>query len=470
MTTVDAENTAPIPASRPLSWYFAIVTAVLLTIPIFVGNIRHLPIIPQWFLFFLILPVFLQNIRKPLNVTFVILLLAGLVSLIAANFIGPDPAFNWHVFFANTSELLLWNLFALSFVFLGKKVADRWGLKRIVKLLAVSSTVFLVVIAMPLIVSGTPVRILSPIDGTASLNVHFLGFPIYASYGVNSLVPLLCLQAAIICASIYVLSRYLAFVFTAGLMCAVYLTIGSENRASQLSIALLVMPICWIIWRQHRWPRTVLVMIAFSLAFALLFVRGIGENRMAESVKDVTKSVINDVAPSLTRTEQPSVGSDSAVKPKSMDAVSTGRITIWRHAFNEWLEHPIIGNGFSTFGRYGGDVPDGIQQNTTAHFYYLNELWKGGLTFFIPLLVFIYIAVRGAWLNRSAGFPVERAFLACAVLMAFTLQSFVWDFLTLPSGGSLAWFLLGAMSSGEPSASKIADCSLVQVGAGRHEI
>jgi O-antigen ligase len=271
--------------------------------------------------------------------------------------------------------------------------------------------------------------------------VHFLGLPIYATYGVNSLVPLFCIQAAIICASIYGSPKPIALLLAAGLACAVYLTIGSENRASQLSLVLLVVPICWILWHKLRWHRTVLIAIALCVAFILLVMRGMGEHRLMTSIQEAAESITG-------------VGESDSQSPyqeaKKIDAISTGRITIWRYAFNEWRNHPIIGNGFSTFGRYSDVVPDNVRQNTTAHFYYLNALWKGGLIFVVPLMVLIGIAVWGAWASRGLGFAVERAFFACAVVMAFTFQSLVWDFLTLPSGGSLAWFLLGMMVSREP--------------------
>lgn len=427
-------------ASRPLSPYFAVLIAVLLTVPVYVGNIRHLPIIPQWFLSVLILFAFLRTIREPLNIAFMALAFAGFASIATANLVELDARFDWHTFFANMSELILWNLFALSFIFLGKMAADQWGLKRVARLLAISSAVFLVVITVPLIISGAPVRALSMIDGTASLNVHFLGLPIYATYGVNSLVPLFCIQAAIICASIYGTPKPIALLLAAGLACAVYLTVGSQNRASQLSLALLVVPICWILWHKLRWHRTVLIGIALCVAFVMLVTRGTSEHRLVTSLQEVSQSITGGESGNLSPHQE----------VKKIDTISTGRVTIWRFAFNEWLSHPIIGNGFSTFGRYGGDVPDDVKQNTTAHFYYLNELWKGGLIFIIPLVALIGIALRSAWASRGLGFAVERAFFACAIAMAFTFQSFVWDFLTLPSGGSLAWFLLGMMASREP--------------------
>jgi len=183
-------------------------------------------------------------------------------------------------------------------------------------------------------------------------------------------------------------------------------------------------------------------------------LQGTGEVRLFTSIKDMSETIHADVAGHADTSTKKSIDDnarsiDGDVTAKSIDDVSTGRLTIWRYAFDEWLESPIIGNGFSTFGRYRiYKIPKSVTENTTAHLYYLNVLWKGGIIFFVPLIVLIAISFRYAWVNRMRGSSTERYFFFCAVLGAFTFQSLIWDFLILPSGGALAWFLLGAITVG----------------------
>ena len=135
-----------------------------------------------------------------------------------------------------------------------------------------------------------------------------------------------------------------------------------------------------------------------------------------------------------------------------LDALTTGRSVLWGAAWNEFKASPVFGNGFSSFGRYSMEtvaaLPEYLRSNTTAHMYYLNTLWKGGVLFGLPMFLFIFMAFASAW--NAYRRPVSRRWLfgLFGAVIVFAAPSITWDILMVPSAGAMAWFVLGVLGVG----------------------
>ncbi len=409
----------------------AILAAVSLTVPLSFGLAYGYELNPAYLLAPLIAWVFFTDRYTALNTAFLCAALAGLASIVVANMIDPGH------FVDNTANLVIEVLFAPSFLFLGREISGRIGLSKLVTTLAIPSAIFLIVCAVPLLLSGTPVRATNP-DGTVFLDIHFLGLPVYAVFGINSLAPLFCIQVAIIAGAVYRSNRYLLALFAAGIVCGVFLAIGSQSRAAMFAI-LLVIPFVAIYVASHlKLPLAPsAIVVASFLAAGTMAIGGQGNGRLAGSFQALAHG-----------SELPA---GAKADGNEVDTLTTGRSAIWHMALDEFRASPVIGNGFSGFGRFDkseDQLPESLRANTTAHLYYLNVLWKGGVLFALPFLVFTLLAFRAVWRGRQRPASSPWIFSLCGVVMMFTFPSLTWDILIIPSAGALAWFLLGAL--GDP--------------------
>lgn len=414
--------------------------AAALSIPVSFGAYYNFELNPAYLLAPFIAYAMWQSREEWTTRIFVVSGVCGLISVVAVHLMSPGNLKGTIV------ELLAWMLFAPSFLFLGRLIP----LKPLVYWTAVLSASFLIIITLPLLATGEPVRAIYSVMtnghgiGTSYINVTFFGLPVYATFGVNSITPLFCLQAALICGGIYTARPLIAAFLSAGLMCAVVLIVESDSRTGQATLIMLCIAVAsFAIWRRDLRKRSIAVAAALILATPVVALRGMGESRLIVAVYDTV---------GLVKTEEQSTPNGSEVPPvfdstagdeegKNIATVTTGRTTLWQAAIADLKHSPFFGNGFAAFGRFF-PAPN-AEGNTTTHFYYLTIPWKGGVIFAVPFFAFIGLALYSAWRARNRS--PEWYFAATGVALMFLLPSLTWDILMIPSAGALAWLILGSL-------------------------
>jgi len=399
-------------------------------------SVHSKTIAPTFFLAPLIASAMWMSRTDLVTRAFVFAGLCGLVSIGVINLVSPGDLKN------NLAQLVMWTMFNPAFVFLGRVLP----LKKTVFWLAVGSTIYLIGVTAPLLLSGDPTRAINTLPfrgqgpGTVYLDVDFLGLPSYASFGVNSLVPLFCIQAAIICGAMHAHSGPIRTIFATAIACAAMLIIESDSRAAQGTLIFLSLSVGGYAFadRKHL-TATFLIVASLAAGMALSDLRATEHGRLAALVGDIRQGIElqseNGKTPKGVAARQ-----SKATSMPSMETVTTGRTILWSAAIDDFVHSPIFGNGFADFGRF---FPTETGQNTTAHCYYLTILWKGGLFFAVPFAIFVGLALRRAWRLRERS--SEWYFAATAVVLMFLLPSLTWDILLIPSAGALAWFLLGLL-------------------------
>ncbi len=231
------EGSTASPFSNRPDWQILIVSLAL-AIPVSLGVYRGYEFNSAFALAPFIAIIYFRSLRDRLNMAFAAAATGGALSIIIGNLINPGNLAG------NIEGLLFGCLFAPSFMFLGRYLVDRKGLKTLVMWLAFCSTAFLITIIIPLLLMGEQVRGVDK-AGHSFINVSLFGLPVYASYGVNSLAPLFAIQAAVLCGALIVANRYLKVFFAFGLASAVYLVVGAESRGAQLGAFLIIPAILW---------------------------------------------------------------------------------------------------------------------------------------------------------------------------------------------------------------------------------
>ena len=127
-------------------------------------------------------------------------------------------------------------------------------------------------------------------------------------------------------------------------------------------------------------------------------------------------------------------GSDPLLRSTGMSVAtsdfSTGRKEFWRVAIKIFLDHPIMGVGFDSFGvafsKY--DPSSGLFRVEQAHNDYLQMLADGGIVAFACVVGFLYLLVGkslAAVSETSEGFPRGASIGAFAGCVAMMVHSFV---------------------------------------------
>lgn len=409
------------------------VIALLLTIPIVLFTAINYDINPA----FCLAPVIaFTMLRKPGRVwlCFFCAFFSGVISILLANELSPDGAMGRH-FLA-----LVLIMFAPSFIFCGKYVSERVDLQRIIFWLAAFSAIFVVVVAGRVLILNEPVRIYFGPLGLAAMNAEFLGLPVFATFGVLSLADLICIQAVIICGAAFgsIAKPIERWAFIVAFGCAVFLVLGSDSRSAQILIAWIVGSVIVFGWKNPAMRSLAkYALIAAVVAGVLTYARGMNENRMASSIRGIAgMHGAHDSGKSIEELRA------------QADAFATGRVELAIAGVEEVIKSPIIGNGFSSYGRYEGPGASKIlAANTSTHIYYLTLIWKGGIIFFIPFIAMLLVNLYESWTARRFTLATpERFFTWSAVLMTFGPMALAWDILIVPSAGALAFFLFGALS------------------------
>lgn len=410
------------------------VIAFLLTVPIVLFAVMNYDINPAFFLAPVIALIMLTHYSKVWALFFASAL-CGAASILLANHIAPDGELLRH-FLA-----LILLMFAPSFIFLGQYLSGRHTIQKVIFWLSVFSAIFIVAITARILILDQPVRVYVGPLGLAVMNAEFFGLPVFATFGVLSLTDLFCIQAVILCGAVFgsVANSLCRWMFIVAFGCAIFLVLGSDSRSAQMLIAWIVGSVIFFGWRHPAMRRLAAYMLLAAIfAGALTYARGMNENRMAASIKELG---------GFTGTPKKS-GESVEVLRAQADAFATGRIELAIAGVNEVIKSPLIGNGFSSYGRYDGPGASKIlSANTSTHVYYLTLIWKGGVIFFIPFLAMLLLNLVQAWRARAHTLPTpERFFTWSAVLMTFGPMALAWDILIVPSAGALAFFLFGSLS------------------------
>lgn len=410
------------------------VIAFLLTVPIVLFSVMNYDINPVFFLAPVIAIIMLKSYNK-IWALFFASALCGAASILLANHIAPDGALLRH-FLA-----LILLMFAPSFMFLGQYLSSRHNLQKIIFWLSVFSAIFILVITIRILILGEPVRVYIGPLGLAAMNAEFVSLPVFATFGVLSLADLFCIQAVILCGAVFgsAASSLYRWIFIVAFGCAIFLVLGSDSRSAQMLIAWIVGSVIFFGWRHPAMRRlAAFLLLAAIFAGTLTYARGMNENRMAASIKELG---------GFTGTPKTSEESVEVLRAEA-DTFATGRVELAIAGANEVIKSPFIGNGFSSYGRYDGPGASKIlAANTSTHVYYLTLIWKGGIIFLIPFVAMLLLNLVAAWRNRAYTLPTsERFFTWSAVLMTFGPMAFAWDILIVPSAGALAFFLFGSLS------------------------
>lgn len=429
-----------------------VVASFAMAVPLLLGSFYRVPINPTFLLAPLVGAAFFVRPWTLNHLAFAIAVMAGLVSIVGANVIAPGNVFG------NVTSLGM-IMFIAGFWFLGRAAMKHYDRTEIIHWLAVWSSVFLIVITVPLLVTGEPVRAMNP-DGTVFVNVHFAGLPVFATFGINSLAPVFAVQASIICAAAFCARRaYLPF-FAVALACAVFLTVGTESRSAMTSLALLALALAVFAWRDSsRWRVSSTMAAALCIGLVVIGSRGLGENRLVTSAQEVAELTTDVIATkpaspkrSTFKTEllesapkDPTMEGKAAIE-KRVDALGSRRLTLWVAAFDEWRDHPLIGTGFASYGRYDPRHAGHVGA-IYPHFYILTIFWLGGVVFAVPYFGFLGFGLAAAM--RGIDQTPGHFFTAIAVLLLLALPSFAWDIMIIPFAGSLGWFLLGILNRKE---------------------
>jgi len=422
-------------------------------------------------------PAFLRHL-------FLACLVAGIISLALAPLLLEDSLQPRHVF-----SLLLIMTSPLYF-FLGRHLGRQVRSTRLLEVLATIASAFVLILALDVVVTRSQVRGYD-IKRVIVLNLDFLGLPLYGSSGVLSLSSLVVLQAFVIAAAFIAASaRWRQAILLPGFAAAVFLILGSNARAPQLVLPclLLVLGIAARVYPHAARTRATVLIAAGIASVVYSSARMIEPNRLIGTVRALavgdmpvhppsTETPRAPVRPRDTETARDPLGNEKAqhagpsepagngtgassgpeprhprtvAAPPSLDLnrLSSSRIEIWRDSFREVAASPIVGNGFGSFGRVVREVGPWYELTgiRTPHLHYLTIVWKGGVLFFVPYMALLTVF----WLRAARAIrlrPRPEALIVCAgVVSLFTILSFTWDILLVPSAGALGFFLLGALS------------------------
>jgi len=147
-------------------------------------------------------------------------------------------------------------------------------------------------------------------------------------------------------------------------------------------------------------------------------------------------------------------GNDQLLRSTGVDLgsqdVSTGRFHFWSVAVRIFLEHPVLGTGYDTFGlaytRF--DTWAGLLRVEQAHNEYLQALSDAGLAGFLCVVAFIALFFRQSLrvVAESVGYRKYVAIGALAGCFGVLVHSF-FDFPLRTYSNAFVFFLLAAMAT-----------------------
>src|SRR5690606_12646809 len=153
--------------------------------------------------------------------------------------------------------------------------------------------------------------------------------------------------------------RWIVALSTIALGSAVLLIVGSESRSSILALCVIFTATAAYISRhRYLWRRSVLILVAIAVGLPLGTANTRDGQRVTKLVAYVA-SAIKQALPSergsgslMPDKAAPSPDINKISSGRDINKISSGRIAILKLASREFLSSPVIGTGFSPFGRY----------------------------------------------------------------------------------------------------------------------
>ena len=179
-------------------------------------------------------------------------------------------------------------------------------------------------------------------------------------------------------------------------------------------IAMVIGIALFALWHRDYRAASLLPVAALAIALVPLTLSGAANTRVARSAETVFDIV-----------KEGNKGQPAANGERRIVDLTNGRVALWKQAASEIMESPIIGTGFSQWGRYS-PAPEAVKLNNGTHIYYLTYLWKGGLLFAIPFTLFLAVAAWNAFRERRLTSSPEQAFASLSVALTFGLLAFTY--------------------------------------------
>lgn len=399
---------------------------LFLSIPIVLTTIFGYDIPPSFLVLPLVFISLIKSYRSLDAVFFMASIILGLLSCLLGEIIQSSDA----VMKPILSMTLI--LIAPSFIFLGQSIICKsYSFKKTFEYLAIFSSIFSIVLVARLLLNGSIFRYeidpsVTDINIGSNLDAKFMGFPVFGSWGVLSLAHLFCVQT-FICSGTLVGDKVqmpIRILSGIGLLCFIYLIIGSDSRSAQLGTTWLIGT--YIFYKFNSWNKRLFVaaVLAAILGFVLFYSIGYSENsRLVISIQE-------------------------SVSGSSLSDLSTGRTDLINAALKDLENNSVIGVGFGTFNRFlNGFSSEHTLNNSSTHIYLLTILWKGGLIFAVPFFGMLFVVSRKLWKSRNKIFSTSEEYFALnAIFVSFFILSMTWDILIVPTTGALVFFLLGMLS------------------------
>lgn len=400
-----------------------------LSFPIALLPVMGYPTNPAFALAPLVALSFLRSWREPTAIAFAAAGICGLLSIGVAEAIASDGRIG-----RNLLSLTL-IMFSAGFFFLGRILPPR----KVLFFLGLFSAIYVLVCAAHVLWLSEDVRVMKD-DGHAYLNMFFFGIPSFASFGVNALAHMVVLQATLI-AGLFYSRRYptmLTAFFGLALMAALFLAMGSDSRSTHISIIILAMSAIAYSFFARR--GTLKSIIVFAMLGLVSFWHGLSDRN--PRIIDTAQAVYSNIS------------EKEVIAPWANDVkIDSGRVVLIQTALDELIQSPLIGTGFSSWGRYA-PVNDQIRANSAPHNYYLTLVWKGGILFALPFSVFLTLCAVATWSARPWFRGSALTFATFAVALLMVPMALTYETPAVPSAGALGFLLLGLISSLNKSKSR----------------
>lgn len=363
-------------------------------------------------------------------VLFVLALLGGLTSCLVWQWRAPDGELLRHI------ASLAMIFYCIAFMFAGWQIAKVLTIQQCLMVLATSAASFLIIVAAPHIVWSTRVWV-TP-NEQAQLNVTFLNFKLFGTFGVLSLAHLWCIQTGLSIAGMVALrERVLRSICAVGFAAGIFLLLSSESRGAQLCAAGFIGCLLLFIAKRHCAYRLLILLVAACAVVAVSYVAQVPHNgtRLGRSI-DALNNLRRDVRMPATEAEN----------RFDMLILLTGRDYLITSALADIRANPIVGTGFSGVMRLNEPTYARPSSNSSTHIYYLTLLWKGGMVFAVPIFALILVQWWKLWQRRGVLLSAEYFFVTMAVAIVFGFLAFTWDILMVPSAGAFSYLLLGLLA------------------------
>lgn len=254
------------------------------------------------------------------------------------------------------------------------------------------------------------------------INGWFFWLPIYGLYGVHSFVAFLFVSYYIIVHFYRTFSGVSLLRFRLFIFVFLWLTIFSLSREGVLGLVVVFMFMGKDILKRNP---IVFVMGSISALLLMSVLAYLGWS----SLEGVWSTRIDGMA--------------SAIERGDLDELSSGRLTLYFLAVEQFLKNPLFGNGFYGFQLYNqsfGEYTD--LTGWSPHNYLLTSIWKMGV---LPLIFFagFWICIIKSVFKRVSN---DERRLVFRMLIVLGLLNMFWDAFLVPNVMILFSFFLGALN------------------------